>query len=126
MQSVRFRRVLNNFGRIMLKENNELRGLDIELNLTDDGRGVLAASVKQRGFEIMQKIMEDQVRKFNFKLLDCNPAKQEEVLAAHFIAKGVAQFYTALMEKIENECQIVAYTNRKPEVENATDVPEFQ
>ncbi len=110
----------------MLKVTNELKGLDIELELTEDERGVLAASVKQRGFEIMQRIMEDQVRKFNFKLLDTNPAKQEEVLAAHYIAKGVAQFYTSLMEKIESECQIVAYSNRKPQVENATEVPEFQ
>jgi len=110
----------------MLKVTNELKGLDIELVLTDDERGILAASVKQRGFEIMQRIMEDQVRKFNFKLLDTNPSKQEEVLAAHFIAKGVAQFYTALMEKIEYECQIVAYSNRKPQVEDATDIPEFQ
>ena len=110
----------------MLKVTTELRGLDIELELTDDERGVLAASVKQRGFEIMQRVMEDQVRKFNFKLLDTNPAKQEEVLAAHFIAKGVAQFYTALMEKIESECQIVAYTNRKPKVESATDIEELQ
>jgi hypothetical protein len=110
----------------MLKVTNELKGLDIELELTDDERGVLAASVKQRGFEIMQRIMEDQVRKFNFKLLDANPAKQDDVLAAHFIAKGVAQFYTALMEKIGNECEIVSYSNRKPEVQPATDVPEFQ
>jgi hypothetical protein len=110
----------------MLKVTNELKGLDIELELTDDERGVLSASVQQRGFEIMQRIMEDQVRKFNFKLLDTNPAKQDEVLAAHFIAKGVAQFYTALMEKINDECGIHAYTNRKPTVENATEIPELQ
>jgi hypothetical protein len=110
----------------MLKVTNELKGLDIELELTEDERGVLAASVKQRGFEIMQRIMEDQVRKFNFRLLDANIANQNEVVAAHLIAKGVAQFYTALMEKIESECQIVAYTNRKPQVENATDIPELQ
>jgi hypothetical protein len=110
----------------MLRVTNELRGLDIELGLTDDERGILAASVKQRGFEILQRVMEDQVRKFNFKLLDTNPAKQDEVLAAHFIAKGVAQFYTALIEKIEQECQIVAWGNRKPQVENATEMPDFQ
>jgi hypothetical protein len=110
----------------MLRVTNELRGLDIELGLTDDERGILAASVKQRGFEILQRVMEDQVRKFNFKLLDTNPAKQDEVLAAHFIAKGVAQFYTALIEKIEQECQIVAWGNRKPQVENATEMSDFQ
>jgi hypothetical protein len=110
----------------MLKVNNELKGLDIAIQLSDDERGILAASVKQRGFEIMQRIMEDQVRKFNFQLLDCNPANHEEVVAAHYIAKGVAQFYTALMEKISNECDIVIYNNRKPVVENATDMPDFQ
>jgi hypothetical protein len=110
----------------MLKVTNELKGLDIELELTEDERAILAASVKQRGFEILQRVMEDQVRKFNFKLLDTNPAKQEDVLAAHFIAKGVAQFYTQLMEKIENECQIIAYTNRRPQIENATELPELQ
>jgi hypothetical protein len=110
----------------VLKVTNELRGLDIELGLTDDERGILAASVKQRGFEILQRVMEDQVRRFNFKLLDTNPAKQDEVLAAHFIAKGVAQFYTALIEKIEQECQIVAWGNRKPQIENATEMPDFQ
>lgn len=110
----------------MLRVKDELKGLDIELNLTDEERGVLSASVKQRGFEIMQRIMEDQVRKFNFKLLDTDPAKQDSVLAAHYLAKSVAQFYTSLMEKIESECQIHAYSNRKPVVENATDLPEFQ
>ena len=110
----------------MLKVTNELRGLDIDLELTDDERGVLAASVKQRGFEIMQRIMEDQVRKFNFKLLDTNPAKQDEVLAAHFIAKGVAQFYTSLMAKIEDECQIFVHGHRTPVIENATEVEEFK
>ena len=109
----------------MLKVKDELRGLDIELNLTDEERGVLSASVKQRGFEILQRIMEDQVRKFNFALLDTDPAKQEAVLAAHYLAKSVAQFYTSLIEKIECECQINAYRSRTPIIEDATEIPEF-
>jgi Tfp pilus assembly PilM family ATPase len=74
----------------------------------------------------MQRIMEDLVRKFNFKLLETNPAKSEDVLAAHYRAQVIAQFYTMLIEKIEQECQINAYTNRKPVVENATELPELQ
>jgi|ERR1039458_1800836 hypothetical protein len=109
----------------MLKVNDALKGLDIELNLTDDERGVLSASVKQRGFEIMQRVMEDQVRKFNFALINADPANQDSVLAAHYLAKAVAQFYTSLMEKIENECQIHAYSNRKPVIEDATEIVEF-
>ena len=109
----------------MLKVTDDLKGLDIELSLTEEERGVLAASVKQRGFEIMQRIMEDQVRKFNFKLINTDPAKQDSVLAAHYLAKAIAQFYTSLMEKIEGECQIVAFSNRKPVVEDATEIPEF-
>ena len=110
----------------MLQVKDELKGLDIEINLTEEERAVLAASVKQRGFEIMQRIMEDQVRKFNFNLLNTDPSKQDAVIAAHSLAKAVAQFYTSLMEKIESECQIHVYSNRRPVIQDATEIPELQ
>lgn len=110
----------------MYKVTDELKGLDIEINLTDNERGILSATVKQQGFELLQRLMEDQVRKFNFKLLNTNPANSDLVLANHTLAKAVAQFYTAFMDKIEQECQINAFSTRKPSVQEATEVPEFQ
>lgn len=111
----------------MLKVEDNLKGLDIEIELTDNERGILASSVKQQGFDIMQKLLEDQVRRFNLKLINTNPSKTEEVLAAHYLAKAVAQFYMGFIEKLQHELQIDAYNNRNTSiVENSTDIPELQ
>ena len=112
----------------MLKVKDELKGLEIDFELDENDRAVLSSSVKQQGFDILQRIMEDQVRKFNFKLINTNPANSAEVIANHYLAKAVAQFYTGLIERIERECQISAYNNRsKTVVEDSVtaDVPEF-
>jgi hypothetical protein len=100
----------------MLKVNNELKGLDIEFNLDAQEKATLSAYVKQQGFDIIQRIMEDCVRKFNFNLLNTDPANQDKVLANHYLAKVSAMFYTSLMERIETECQIDAYNNRNKEL----------
>lgn len=96
----------------MLKVKDECKGLDIELQLDEQDVATLSAFVKQQGFDVMQKIMEDCVRKFNFKLLNTNPANKEEVLAAHYLAKSVAMFYTSLMDRINQVCAIEMYNNR--------------
>jgi len=97
----------------MLEVNKDLlKGLDIELEIDDAEKAVLSAFVKQHGFDIIQKIMEDQVRKFNFKLINSSGADSAEVCANHLLAKAVAQFYVGLMERINRECAINAYNNR--------------
>lgn len=103
----------------MLKITDDLKGLDIELVLDDAERGILSSSVKQQGFDILQKLMEDQVRKFNLKLINTNPADSDMVLANHYLAKAVAQFYAGLMERIEQECQIEAFNNRNKSIVEA-------
>lgn len=108
----------------MLQVKDEMKGLEIEISLTDDERGILASSVKQQGFDILQKLMEDQVRQFNIKLINTNPANSEEVLAAHYQAKTVAQFYMGLMKRLEEELQVDAWNNRRNVVVNDIDIPE--
>lgn len=103
----------------MLKVNDDLKGLDIEFQLDDADRGILSASVKQQGFDILQKLMEDQVRRFNLKLINTNPADSNQVLANHYLAKAVAQFYAGLIERIEAECQIEVYNNRNKSIVEA-------
>src|ERR1035437_10922540 len=105
--------------KLMLKVHDELKGLDIELQLDETDRGILSSSVKQQGFDILQKIMEDQVRKFNLKLINTNPAASAQVLANHYLAKAVAQFYAGLIERIESECQIEVFNNRNKNVVEA-------
>ena len=100
----------------MLQVKDELKGLEIEITLTDDERAILSSSVKQQGFDILQKLMEDQVRRFNLKLINTNPANSDEVLAAHYLAKAVAQFYAGLIQRLEHELQVDAYNNRNTSI----------
>ena len=112
----------------MLKITNDTKGLDIPLELDDQDKAVLSSYVKQQGFDIIQKIMEDIVRKFNFALLNTNPADEKQVLANHYLAKSMAMLYTSLINRIEQECKINAYNNRnKEKVEDAVtaDIAEF-
>ena len=93
-------------------KNDLLKGLEVEFQLDKNEQAILSAFVKQRGFDIIQKLMEDQVRKFNFKLINTDPANSKDVCAAHYLAKAVAQFYVGLIHRISIECNVNAYNNR--------------
>jgi hypothetical protein len=96
----------------LLKHNNQIKGIDVEVDLSPNERAILSASVKQEGFDVIQRLMEDQVRKFNLRLINTDPSEREKVLANHRLAKAVAQFYVGLMDKISEICEIEAYNNR--------------
>lgn len=95
----------------MLKPSDATRGIDLAIELTERERAVLASAVKQEWFDILQRIMEDQVRRFNLKLINTNPADKENVIANHYLAKSVAMFYVGLMDKISQECEVQTYNN---------------
>jgi hypothetical protein len=106
----------------MLRIDPEVtKGIDVEIELDDKQRALLASAVKQEWFDIVQKIMVDQVKKFNLKLINTDPSNREEVLAAHHLAKAVAQFYVGFMKKISDICEVVEYSDsrvREPINEN--------
>ena len=108
------------------KDDINLKGIDIEIKLNDTQRSVLAAYVKQEGFDVVQKLMEDQVRKFNLKLINTDAADADSVLANHRLAKAVAQFYVGLMDRIEEECRIDHYNNGPKLPEESTEIEEWQ
>lgn len=95
----------------MLKRNDDIKGIDVEITLTDADRATLGSVIRGPGFDVLQRLMEDQVRKFNLKLINTNPANKEDVIANHFLAKSVAQFYMGLMSRLDHELQIESYNN---------------
>lgn len=102
----------------MLKHDDAAKGIDIEITLTDTERSILASHVKQQGFDILQKLMEDQVRKFNLKLINTPVSKPEEVIANHALAKGVTQFYAGLVDRLNHELDIDIYGTRESNIKN--------
>jgi hypothetical protein len=95
----------------MLKRDNELKGLELDLELTPAEQAILSSYVRSPGFDLLQKLMEDQVRKFNLKLINTNISDTKSIIANFSQAKTVAQFYMGLMERLESELQIEAYNN---------------
>jgi hypothetical protein len=95
----------------MLKRKDVDLFKEFELELTEQQRAVLCSMIKQEPFDILQKLMEDQVRKFYLRLINTPVNKPEDVLAHHALAKGVAQFYAGMMDRIQSELQIEQFNN---------------
>lgn len=95
----------------MKKRTDKLKGLQIDITLSEQDRLMLSTYVRTQAFDIMQTIMEDQVNKFNMRLINTAVNKPSDVIANHSLAKGVAQFYQGLMDRIEEECQIQNFNN---------------
>ena len=85
----------------------EIKGLDLDFTLTERERGIMAASIKQEWFDILQRIMEEEIRLMNFNLV--NSEDDTRVLANHRIVKGASQFYIGVMQRLADITAIDAY-----------------
>jgi hypothetical protein len=81
-----------------------ISGLEMTFELDDREQALLAASVRQEYFHILQKLMEQEIRLMNIKLM--NTADEKEILRLHAIAKGAAMFYAGFMQRLQHILQI--------------------
>jgi len=88
---------------LAVKDEN-IKGLEMSFKLDTREQAILAASVQQEWFDIMQKLMEQEIRLLNIKLL--NLEKPEEIMAAHAVAKGAGMFYAGVMQRLNDILQI--------------------
>lgn len=113
----------------MLKVADEHKGLEIDITLSEQEKAILAAYAKSEPFDIMQRLMESQVRKFNLRLINSNASDEKEILANFYRAKAVTQFYAGFMERLQNELEIEA--NNRSNIgtmenpENSTEIDEL-
>ena len=78
--------------------------IDFELNAHD--RAVLAGTIGQEWFEIVQRIFEDIVRKMQLQMANTPPWDEKAVLARHCIAQAAATLYRGAFERIQSEVGI--------------------
>ncbi len=91
----------------MLKVMDEtVKGLEFNFELSDIQRGILASAIKQEWFDLLQKLMEQEVRLLNIRLLNTPGNDPTGILANHAIAKGAGMFYAGLMQRLEILLQI--------------------
>ena len=82
-----------------LKEES-IKGLDMSFTLDDREENLLANFVLTEAFHLLQKLMEQEVRLMNVKLINTSSANTQEILANHAIAKGAGMFYAGLMQRL--------------------------
>jgi len=107
----------------MLKiDESSVKGLEFNFELDSRQQGVLAAAVKQEWFDILQKLMEQEVRLLNIKLLNTPSNATAGILANHAVARGAGMFYAGVMQRLAHILQVDAYnaqgigTPENPEV----------
>lgn len=86
-----------------VKEEN-FKGLEMSFTLNDRESALLGSYVKQEAFDILQRLMEQEIRLLNIKLI--NLEKRDEIVAAHAVAKGAGMFYAGVMQRLSDILQI--------------------
>ncbi len=85
----------------MLKITEDVKGLDMTFNLDERQIAILASAVKQEWFDIIQKMMEQEVKLLNIRLINTETANPNEILANHAIAKGAGMFYIGFVQRLQ-------------------------
>lgn len=93
----------------MLKITDDVKGLDMSFDLDERQIAILASVVKQEWFDIIQKMMEQEVKLLNIRLINTETANPNEILANHAIAKGAGMFYIGFIQRIQHVLQVYNY-----------------
>ncbi len=86
-----------------------VKGLDMDFELSEKDCALLASAVKQEWFDLLQKLMEREVKLLNIKLLNTDTANPQEILANHAVAKGAGMFYIGFIQRLQHLLQVEAY-----------------
>lgn len=88
----------------MLPANKkEMEGLNIDFKLSDKQRAILASAVQQEWFDIIQKLMEEEIRLLNVKHINVPEDDEKKIIATFRTAKGAAMFYTGFIQRLNGE-----------------------
>jgi hypothetical protein len=75
--------------------------------LDDRSLGIMCAALKQEWFDILQRLMEEEIRLMNVKLL--NSDDDATVLESHRMVKYASMFYSGVMNRIAELTMVDAY-----------------
>ncbi len=82
-------------------------GLEPESVMDNRQRMIIANYVHTEGFVILQRIMEDEIKRLNRKLVNTDHSNTDEVLSNHALVKAAGMFYEGVLQRIKGEITIV-------------------
>lgn len=110
----------------MLKITDDVKGLDMSFDLDERQIAILASVVKQEWFDIIQKMMEQEVKLLNIHLINTDTANPSEILANHAIAKGAGMFYIGFIERLQHILQVHQYNAEEIGTAQNPEQPPYQ
>jgi hypothetical protein len=90
--------------------------IDPELKLTQNEQAHLKTLITMEGFKVLQQIMEASIERFKVALLNCDATDERKVLELHNRTKAAAQFYTDVINRVNNELEDYAAAKNQPKV----------
>jgi len=87
----------------MLKPDENLMGLNIDFKLSDRERAIMVSAVHQEWFNILQRLMEEEIRKLNVHHMNTPEDNERAILASFRLAKGAAMFYSGFISRLNEE-----------------------
>jgi hypothetical protein len=81
-----------------IKEEN-IKGLEMSFTLDEREAHLLAAFAVTEPFHILQRLMEQEIRLMNVKLM--NSSDPQEIITNHSVAKASGMFYIGVMQRLQ-------------------------
>ena len=107
----------------MIKPTDGTNVFKPTFKLDERSLGIMMAAVKQEWFDILQKLMEEEIRLMNVKLV--NSDDEKTVLESHRMVKYASMFYSGVMQRIAELTAIDAYNNSGIGTPENPEIPNF-
>jgi hypothetical protein len=91
----------------MIKPTDGTNVFKPSFKLDERKLAIMCAAVKQEWFDIIQQLMEEEIRLMNVRLL--NSDDEKAVLESHRMVKYASMFYSGVMQRIAELTAIDAY-----------------
>lgn len=107
----------------MLKPTDGTNVFKPQFALDERQLAILASAVKQEWFDILQKLMEEEIRLMNVHLL--NSSDEKDIISAHRLVRGASMFYSGVMDRIHEITAVDAYNNSGVGTPGNPEVPSY-
>ena len=91
----------------MLKPSTEPNVFKPTFTLDSRQLAVMASAIKQEWFDILQRVMEEELRLMNVHMM--NQGDDTQILQAHRWSKGASMFYSGVMDRLAEITSIDTY-----------------
>lgn len=107
----------------MLKPSEGVNVFQPSFKLDERTLGIMSAAVKQEWFDILQRIMEEEIRLMNIKAI--NAEDETEQVKGLRLVKAASMFYAGIMQRVAELTAIDAYNRSGVGSAENPEIPQY-